>query len=78
MVAGLGVHKVDCDNEIGKITVKGVFDVVKMHKRIEKLSKKKVELVSPKPKIIQEVVAASSEKKVVKETLKEVSIILAL
>ncbi|CAM8917475.1 unnamed protein product [Rhodiola kirilowii] len=64
-----GVHKVDCDIESGKITVKGALDVVKMHKRIEKLSNKKVELLSPKPKIIQEV--AVTEKKIVKETLKE-------
>ncbi|XP_040993575.1 heavy metal-associated isoprenylated plant protein 4 [Juglans microcarpa x Juglans regia] len=47
-----GVHAVDADFEKGEMKVKGVIDPIKMQKRIEKLSKKKVVLVSPivKPK----------------------------
>ncbi|XP_019709272.1 heavy metal-associated isoprenylated plant protein 4 [Elaeis guineensis] len=45
-----GIHKVDIEVETGKVSVKGVFDPVKIHKRIEKKTKKKVELISPKPK----------------------------
>lgn len=36
--------------ESGKITVKGNFDVKKIHELIEKKGRKKVELISPKPK----------------------------
>lgn len=60
----------DVDHEKGELRVKGVIDPVKIHKLIEKLSKKKVELVSPKPKI-KETVAV--ETKVVKE-IKQVSV----
>uniref|UniRef100_A0A7N0V5C5 HMA domain-containing protein n=1 Tax=Kalanchoe fedtschenkoi TaxID=63787 RepID=A0A7N0V5C5_KALFE len=66
-----GVHKVECDIESGKITIKGSIDAVKIHKRIEKLSKKKVELVSPKPKVTQEVATTTEKKIIVKETVKE-------
>lgn len=51
--------------EKGEIKVKGVFDPTKIQKRLEKLSKKKVELISPKPQIKESTV---TEKKVVKET----------
>lgn len=40
----------DIEVETGKVSVKGVFDPVKIHKRIEKKTRKKVELISPKPK----------------------------
>ncbi|XP_062174749.1 heavy metal-associated isoprenylated plant protein 4 [Alnus glutinosa] len=46
-----GVHAVDIDDVKGELKVRGVIDPSKIHKQIEKLSKKKVELVSPKPKI---------------------------
>ncbi|KAJ0970821.1 hypothetical protein J5N97_018780 [Dioscorea zingiberensis] len=45
-----GVEKVDTDVESGKVTVKGVLDVKKIHEHMEKKSKRKVELISPKPK----------------------------
>ncbi|CAH8299444.1 unnamed protein product [Eruca vesicaria subsp. sativa] len=44
-----GVHGVDVDLEKNEIKVKGKIEVVKIHKQIEKWSKKKVELISPKP-----------------------------
>ena len=59
-----GIHKVDIEVETGKVSVKGVFDPVKIHKRIEKKTKKKVELISPKPK---EKVDKPPEKKEVKK-----------
>lgn len=37
------------DLEKNEIKVKGKIEVVKIHKQIEKWSKKKVELISPKP-----------------------------
>lgn len=55
--------------EKSELKVKGVIDPVKIQKRIEKVSKRKVELVSPKIKAKESVTV---EKKV-KET-KEVSI----
>ncbi|EOY20551.1 hypothetical protein QUC31_006929 [Theobroma cacao] len=58
-----GVHSVDVEIEKGEIKVKGVIDVIKIHKLIEKLSQKKVELVSPQ---IKEKAAATQTK--VKET----------
>ncbi|KAF2318287.1 hypothetical protein GH714_004541 [Hevea brasiliensis] len=60
-----GVHNVDYDIEKAEIKVKGTIDVLKIHKQIEKLSTKKVELISPQIKIKE---AAATEKKVVKET----------
>ncbi|KAH7687348.1 Copper chaperone domain-containing protein [Dioscorea alata] len=45
-----GVQKVDTDVESGKVTVKGIIDVKKIHELIEKKSKRKVEIISPKPK----------------------------
>ncbi|KAK8614955.1 hypothetical protein V6N13_068742 [Hibiscus sabdariffa] len=46
-----GVHGVELDVEKGEIKVKGHVDVIKIHKIIEKVSRKKVEIVSPKIKI---------------------------
>ncbi|KAJ4727359.1 Heavy metal-associated isoprenylated plant protein [Melia azedarach] len=46
-----GVQSVDVDFEKSEIKVKGVIDVIKIHKLIEKLSKKKVELISPQVKL---------------------------
>jgi hypothetical protein len=60
---------VDADFDKSELKVKGVIDPVKIQKQIEKLSKKKVELISPKPKIKE---IAAVEKKVVKE-IKQVS-----
>lgn len=45
-----GVQKVDTDVESGKVNVKGIIDVKKIHELIEKKSKRKVEIISPKPK----------------------------
>lgn len=57
-----GVHSVEADAEKSEIKVKGVIDVIKIHKLLEKLSKKKVELVSPLVKVTESV----TEKKEVK------------
>ncbi|XVF64954.1 hypothetical protein PTKIN_Ptkin09bG0208200 [Pterospermum kingtungense] len=48
-----GVHSVETEMEKGEIKVKGVIDAIKIHKMIEKLTKKKVELVSPKINIAE-------------------------
>ncbi|KAF9669720.1 hypothetical protein SADUNF_Sadunf14G0136500 [Salix dunnii] len=42
-----GVHSVEADAEKSEVKIKGVIDVIKIHKLLQKLSKKKVELVSP-------------------------------
>lgn len=42
----LGVHSVDAKFEKGEITVKGAVDAKKIHARLQKWSKKKVELIS--------------------------------
>lgn len=60
----------EIDTEKSELKVKGAIDPVKIQKRIEKISKRKVELISPKIKAKESVTV---EKKV-KET-KEVSII---
>lgn len=59
----IGVQKVDTDVESGKVTVKGNFDVKKMHELMEKKSKKKVELISPKPKVEEKKEEKKQEKK---------------
>ncbi|KAG6628430.1 hypothetical protein CIPAW_14G012600 [Carya illinoinensis] len=59
-----GVHAVGADFEKGELKVKGAIDPVKMQKRIEKLSKKKVVLISP---IVKAKESVTIEKKV-KET----------
>ncbi|KAK6120743.1 hypothetical protein DH2020_045516 [Rehmannia glutinosa] len=41
-----GVHSVDAKSEKGEITVKGAIDAKKIHARIQKWSKKNVELIS--------------------------------
>ncbi|KAM1048823.1 hypothetical protein ACFX1X_028229 [Malus domestica] len=70
LMATQGVHNVEADMEKGEIKVKGVFDPTKIQKRLEKLSKKKVELISPKPQIKE---STETEKKVVKETKEPIS-----
>lgn len=54
-----GVHKVDAKFEKGEITVTGAIDAKKVHARIHKWSKKKVELISE----------AKSKEEVVKKVL---------
>ncbi|KAE9463021.1 hypothetical protein C3L33_05073, partial [Rhododendron williamsianum] len=49
-----GVQSVDVQFEKGEVTVKGSIDEKEMHKRLEKLSKKKVEIVDSKAKITKE------------------------
>ncbi|XP_042455205.1 heavy metal-associated isoprenylated plant protein 4-like [Zingiber officinale] len=48
IVQNSGVEKVDINVESGKVIVKGYFDVKKVQERIEKKTKKKVELISSK------------------------------
>lgn len=67
-----GVHSVDVEMEKNEIKVKGVIDVIKIHKLIEKLSKKKVELVSPQIKITDKEKAAAAKQKKENEAKKEV------
>lgn len=67
-----GIHNVEVDMGKGEIKVKGDFDPVKIQKRIEKLCKKKIELVSPKVQIKE---STTTQKIVVKET-KEVVLTL--
>ncbi|KAL5799115.1 hypothetical protein ACOSQ2_003935 [Xanthoceras sorbifolium] len=61
-----GVQSVEADIEKSEIKVKGVFEVIKIHKLIEKVSKRKVELISPQVKV-----TAATEKKVVAKETKE-------
>lgn len=55
----------EADRGKGEIKVKGDFDPVKIQKRLEKLCRKKIELVSPKVQIKE---STTTEKIVVKET----------
>ncbi|GMJ01338.1 HEAVY METAL ASSOCIATED PROTEIN 6 [Hibiscus trionum] len=55
-----GVHGVEFDVEKGEIKVKGNVDVIKIHKTIEKVSRKKVEIVSPQIKIPDKAKAAAT------------------
>ncbi|KAL7593865.1 hypothetical protein Lser_V15G31860 [Lactuca serriola] len=48
-----GVHKVDAKHEKGQITVEGTFEVKKIHERLEKWSRKKVEILSQDKKILE-------------------------
>ncbi|XP_057800304.1 heavy metal-associated isoprenylated plant protein 4-like [Salvia miltiorrhiza] len=59
-----GVHKVETKFEKGEITVKGTVDAKKIHTRLQKWSKKKVELVS-------ETKSKEEEKK--KETIRTIT-----
>ncbi|PRQ56796.1 putative heavy metal-associated domain, HMA [Rosa chinensis] len=70
LIATQGVHNVEVERDKGEIKVKGNFDPTKIQKRLQKLCKKKIELVSPKVQIKESI---TTEKKVVKET-KEVAI----
>ncbi|KAK3195307.1 hypothetical protein Dsin_026617 [Dipteronia sinensis] len=63
-----GVQSVEADIEKSEIKVKGVIDVVKIHKLIEKLSKRKVELISPQIKINKETAATEIKQPAAKET----------
>lgn len=58
-----GVHSVDVNFEKSEVKVVGVIDAKKIHERIEKLSKKKVELLKVESKFKETVVV----EKVVKE-----------
>ncbi|XP_021813141.1 heavy metal-associated isoprenylated plant protein 4 isoform X2 [Prunus avium] len=70
LMATPGIHNVEVDMEKGEIKAKGVFDPVQIQKRLEKLCKKKIELVSPKIQIKETPVV---EKKIVKETKEPIS-----
>ncbi|KAK8635611.1 hypothetical protein V6N13_004340 [Hibiscus sabdariffa] len=67
-----GVHGVELDVEKGEIKVKGNVDVIKIHKTIEKVSRKKVEIVSPQIKIPDKEKAAAAPPIKPKETKKQV------
>ncbi|XP_011093976.1 heavy metal-associated isoprenylated plant protein 4 [Sesamum indicum] len=58
-----GVHSVDVKFEKGEITVKGGIDAKKIHARLQKWSKKKVELIS-ETKSKEEVKAKEAIKKI--------------
>ncbi|KAL1204603.1 Heavy metal-associated isoprenylated plant protein 4 [Cardamine amara subsp. amara] len=62
-----GVHSVDVDVEKNEIKVKGKIEVVKIHKQIEKWSKKKVELISPKPSEVKKTTTTTTTTSVVVE-----------
>lgn len=57
-----GVHSVEADAEKSEVKIKGAIDVIKIHKLLQKLSKKKVELISPLVQVKESV----TEKKEVK------------
>ncbi|KAM7472376.1 hypothetical protein LguiA_010559 [Lonicera macranthoides] len=65
-----GVQTVDVKFESGEITVKGVIEEKKIHERLEKWTKKKVEIL-PKPKIKA---AVDKEKETKKEIIKTTKI----
>ncbi|XP_056161775.1 heavy metal-associated isoprenylated plant protein 4 isoform X2 [Syzygium oleosum] len=65
-----GVHQVEVNMESNEVKVKGAIDPLGIHKKIERLSKRKVELISPKIKIKE----VETEKKVVKERPKELPV----
>ncbi|GJW61055.1 heavy metal-associated isoprenylated plant protein 4 [Tanacetum coccineum] len=48
-----GVHKVDVQHEKNEITVEGTFEVKKIHERLEKWSRKKVEILSQDKKPLE-------------------------
>lgn len=62
-----GVHGVEVNMESNEVKVKGAIDPVGIYKKIERLSKRKVELISPKI----DIKAAEIKKKVVKEPPKK-------
>ncbi|KAI3693857.1 hypothetical protein L1987_76812 [Smallanthus sonchifolius] len=62
-----GVHKVDVMHEKGEIRVEGTFEVKKIHERLEKWSRKKVEVLSQDKKPIE-------KKETKKETIKTTKI----
>lgn len=65
-----GVHGVEVNMESNEVKVKGAIDPVGIYKKIERLSKRKVELISPKI----DIKAAEIKKKVVKEPPKELPV----
>ncbi|XP_015895358.3 heavy metal-associated isoprenylated plant protein 4 [Ziziphus jujuba] len=66
-----GVQNVEVDMEKGEIRAKGIFDPIKIHKQIERLSKKKTELISPKIQIKEKDTSKVDQKP--KETKQEIS-----
>ena len=65
----------EVEREKGEIKVRGDFDPTKIQKRLEKLCKKKVELVSPKVQIKE---STTTETIVVKETKTKEVVVLSL
>lgn len=58
--------------EKNEIKVKGKIEVVKIHKQIEKWSKKKVELISPKPSEVKKTTTTTTTTTVVEKKTTEV------
>ncbi|GAB4850733.1 hypothetical protein Ancab_030033 [Ancistrocladus abbreviatus] len=58
-----GVEKVEVEAEKNKLTVVGTLDPVKLRDKLEKKTKKKVELISPQPKKEKDGGNAGQEKK---------------
>lgn len=71
-----GVQSVDVDFEKSEIKVKGVIDVIKIHKLIENLSKKKVELISPQVKIKESSTTEIKKPQEIKEVIIVTELIL--
>ncbi|ESQ33976.1 hypothetical protein EUTSA_v10009467mg [Eutrema salsugineum] len=67
-----GVHGVEFDLEKNEIKVKGKIEVVKIHKQIEKWSKKKVELISPKPSEVKKTTTTTTTTTVAEKKTTEV------
>lgn len=62
----------DFDLEKNEIKVKGKIEVVKIHKQIEKWSKKKVELISPKPSEVKKTTTTTTTTSVVEKKTTEI------
>ncbi|KAJ0914194.1 putative heavy metal-associated domain, HMA, heavy metal-associated domain superfamily [Helianthus annuus] len=60
-----GVHKVDVKHEKGEIRVEGIFEVKKIHERLEKWSRKKVEILSQDKKLMEK---KETKKEIIKTT----------
>ncbi|KAE8660812.1 hypothetical protein F3Y22_tig00116951pilonHSYRG00886 [Hibiscus syriacus] len=73
LVRTQGVHGVELDIEKNEVKVTGGIDVIKIHKMIEKVSKKKVEIVSPQIKITDKEKAAATPKEIKKPVVRTTS-----
>ncbi|WOL05597.1 heavy metal-associated isoprenylated plant protein 3 [Canna indica] len=75
IIRNAGVQKVDINVESGKVIVRGTdFDVEKIQERIQRKTRKRVELISPKPKpkVIKPPEKKEDKKEVIKTTVLKV------